>query len=184
CPTTYKVGTTLVAPEVSIISMSLRAFQSGRIIYRHMVAPNDLSVARRNEEEPIGSAIAVPIGGEDGLPIAVLYIVSADADAFSREDERVLRMVARMVEELLLTYRTRRQVAEKFANLIKNPSVADPFFGVFASENDFDRDVEALLASIQKKQVEPIARDEIEKQYGTEEALSFIAIDIDNQTSL
>src|SRR5205807_9777255 len=109
---------------------------------------------------------------------------------FSREDERVLRMVARMVEELLLTYRTRKQVTEKFANLIKNPRVADSFFGVFASENDFERDVEALLAEIQKKQVEPIVvrsplpKAEIEKHYTTEEALSFIAIDIDNQTSL
>lgn len=188
-PADYKLGTTLVSPDVDVISVSLRAFQGGRIIYRHRVTENDTSIANREVEEPIGSAIAVPVGGEDGLPVAILYIVSAQADAFSREDERVLRMVARMVEELLLTYRTRKQVIEKFANLMKNPRVADSFFGVFASENDFERDVEALLADIQKKQVEPIVvrppltKDEIEKHYTTEEVLSFIAIDIDNQTS-
>jgi GGDEF domain-containing protein len=183
-PADYKVGTTLVSPEETILSISLRAFQGARTINRHRVTEKDTSIANHELEEPIDSAIAVPVGGEDGLPVAVLYVVSAEADAFSREDERVLRMIARMVEELLLSYGTRRQVTEKFANLIKNPSVADPFFGVFASENDFERDVEALLASIQKKQVEPIAKNEIEKQYATEEALSFIAIDIDNQTSL
>ncbi len=181
-PTTYKVGTTLVSPEVSIISMSLRAFQSGRIIYRHMVAPNDPSVARRNEEEPIGSAIAVPIGGEDGLPIAVLYIVSADADAFSEDDQRLLRMVGRMVEELLMTYEVRARVTEQFTNLIKNPSVVDPAFEAFASENEFISDVEALLSTIEEKEVEQIT--ELEKQYTAKEALSFIAIDVDSLSNL
>ncbi len=181
-PFEYKVGTTLVSPEKPIISVSLRAYQSGRIIYRHMITPEDTSITHREWEEPIGSAIAVPVGGEDGLPIAILYVVSAQANAFSKGDQRLLRMIGRMVEELLMTYRVRMQVMEQFTNLIMNPSVVDPSFEAFDSENEFISDVEALLNIISEEEVEAVP--DLDTQYTTKDAVSFIAIDIDNLTGL
>jgi DNA-binding transcriptional MerR regulator/GGDEF domain-containing protein len=181
-PSDYKVGTTLVSPEVPSISLSLRAYQSGRIIYRHVVTPEDFSVAHLELEKPIGSAIAVPVGGENELPIAVLYVVSAYPDAFSEDDQRLLRMVARMVEELLETYDVRSQVTQQFNNLVNNPGVVDPSFEGLASETDFINDIEALLRNIETKKVEHIT--EVKEQYTTKENVCFIAIDIDNLTSL
>ncbi len=181
-PSGYKVGTTLVSPEVPNISISLRAFQSGRIIYRHMVTPEDYTVANLDLEKPIGSAIAVPVGGENELPIAVMYVVSAHPDAFSKEDQRLLRMIGRMIEELLMAYEVRAQVTEQFNNLIVNPSVVDYSFEAFASENDFISDVEASLSKIEKMVVESIPN--LDQQYTTKEGVCFIAIDIDNLTSL
>jgi GGDEF domain-containing protein len=191
-PSAYKIGTTIVSPDEPIISVSLRAFQSGHIIYRHMVTEEDASIAHRELEEPIGSAIAIPVGGEDRLPVAVMYVVSAQADAFNDGDQRLLRMVGRMVEELLKVYQVRLQVTEEFTNLVTNPCVADPTFGDFASENDFIKDVEYLLSDMKilaegKESVrkEVLADPEVLKKVEqSSEAVSFIAIDIDNQTSL
>jgi DNA-binding transcriptional MerR regulator/GGDEF domain-containing protein len=181
-PSDYKIGTTLVSPEVPSISLSLRAFQSGKIIYRHMVTPEDFSVANLTSEKPIGSAIAVPVGGENELPIAVLYVVSAHTDAFTEDDQRLLRMVGRMIEELLMTYEVHARVTQQFSKLIRDPAVVDPAFEAFASETDFISDVEALLSKIEGKKFESIP--DLEKQYTTKEGISFIAIDIDNLTSL
>src|SRR5712692_7540168 len=195
-PPDYKIGTTIVTPERAIISISLRAFKGGRIVYRHMVTPEDPSVVHRELEEPIGSAIAVPVGGEDGMPIAVIYVVSAESNAFSEGDQRLLRIIGKMVEELLLTYRARLQVTEKFTNLINLPNVVDSSFEVFPSENDFISDVETLLNTLGRRaddRNEGVLKeggllDDLEAQYKTErpneEIVSFIAIDIDNQTSL
>jgi GGDEF domain-containing protein len=191
-PSAYKVGTTIVSPDEPTISVSLRAFQSGHIIYRHRVSEEDASVAHFKLEEPIGSAIAVPIGGENGLPVAVVYVVSARADSFDDGDQRLLRMLGRMVEELLKTYCVHLQVAEKFTNLVTNPGVVEPTFGDFASENDFIKDVEHLLSTMKilaggKESVRKedfTDPDILKKVEQSSDAVSFIAIDIDNQTSL
>ena len=74
-PSIYKLGTTAVSPTDSVISISLRAYQGGRIIYHHRVTPQDRAIANREQEEP-GSAIAIPIGGEDDLPMGVLYVAA------------------------------------------------------------------------------------------------------------
>lgn len=191
-PSVYKIGTTIVSPEGPVISVSLRAFQSGHIIYRHMVTEEDASIAHREFEEPIGSAIAVPTGEVDGLPVAVMYVVSAQPDAFNDGDQRLLRMVGRMIEEILKTYHVRWGVAETFTNLITNPRVVDPTFADFASENDFIRDVEYLLSGMntlaegnENVGQEDFADPEVLKKVEhSSKEVSFIAIDIDNQTSL
>ncbi len=175
-----------------VISVSLRAFEGGRIIYRHRVTKEDTSIANLDDEKPIGSAIAVPIGGEDGAPVAVLYIVSAEPDAFSQEDQSILRMIGRMVEELLLTYRTRIQATESFTSLIRNSSIVDPTYAVFASEDQFINDVETLLKPILKQAGRRedegvlLADDEVRARLGqlANNVVSFIAIDIDKLTSL
>ncbi len=182
-PSIYKIGTTAVSPAAPVISISLRAYQGGRIIYHHRVTPQDKAIANREQEEP-GSAIAIPIGGEDDIPMGVLYVAAAGPDGFNDRDQHVLRIIARMAQELLMNYRARRQGSQKFLSLLRNPGIVDPTFGAFASETEFIDDVESLLRDIQgMESLKPFARDD-ERQYTTKDAVSFIAIDIDGQADL
>ena len=153
--------------------LTFKAYQCGHVIYRPRVMPPDL--AYRELEESTRSAIALPIAGEDGLAVGSLYIASDESDAFSIADQRTLRLITRMVEELLSTYKARRQVTGRLADVITNPGLVDVSFRNFLSENDFINDVEELLTSIHLQ----------DKSEGfAEEVVSFIAIDIDNQSSL
>ena len=166
--------------EVSTMSLfvahpglTFRAYQSGFVIYRAEVMPPDL--AYRELEESIRSAIALPIAGEDGLAIGSLYIASEEIDAFSEADQRALRLITRMMEELLSTYQAYQQVRGRLADVITNPGLVDVSFREFLSENKFINDVEELLTSIHTQDLtEQLA----------EEVVSFITIDIDNQGSL
>ena len=153
--------------------LTFRAYQSGYVIYRPKVMPPDL--AYRELEESIRSAIALPIAGEDGLAIGSLYIASEEIDAFSEADQRALRLITRMMEELLSTYQTYQQVRGRLADVIKNPGLVDVSFREFLSENNFINDVETLLESIHTREL---------TEQEAEEDVSFIAIDIDNQSSL
>ncbi len=171
------VGETMVTPERSVISISLRAFLSGHSIYRGEISVEDATIAHREIEGDIHSAIAVPVEGEDGLAIAVIYVASFEAKAFSENDHRVLRMLGRMVEELLMTYHTRQQVVMKLKNMITQPRVVDTVFEEFASENKFIQDLEDLLTHIQEKMPEKDTEE-------GKRTVSFISIDIDNQSGL
>lgn len=175
----HTVGVTRISPNKSVIGLSLRAFLSGKIIYRSTISDEDTAIVLREIEGEIGSAIAVPVDGEDGLPLAVIYVASYkdEIDAFSENDQRVLRMVGRMIEELLMTYHTRQQVTANLEKVMKKPTVVDEILGDFLSENDFIRDIEALLIGVQKDMPEK----------GTEvgdREVSFISLDIDNQSGL
>ncbi len=182
-PSIYKIGTTAVYPTDSPISISLRAYQGGRVIYHHRVTPEDKAIANREQEEP-GSAIAIPIGGEDDIPMGVLYVAAAGPDGFNDRDQRVLRIIARMAQELLMTYRARQHISQKFLPLLRTPGTVDPTFGAFASETNFISDVESLLQDIQgMESLEPFTKDD-ERQYSTKDAVSFFAVDIDGQTGL
>jgi len=153
--------------------LTFRAYQTGHVIYRPRAKPPDL--AYREQEESTRSAIALPIAGEDGLAVASLYIASDEIEAFSKADQRALRLITRMIEDLLATYQTRRQVTGRLANVITNPGLVDGSFRDFLSEDDFINDVEDLLTGIQAQ--------ELTEQHA-EEVVSFIVIDIDNQGSL
>ncbi len=169
----HQVGVTSV--HMKDPGLSFRAYQSGHVIYRPKIAPQDIILAYRDLEETTRSAIAIPIAGDYGLSIAVLYIASKEMDAFSIADQRVLRLITRMLEELLVTYHARLRVTGRIGEWITNPGVVDPSFKEFLSENDFINDVEVLLTEIH-------LQDLMEIQ--SEEVVSFIAIDIDNQSSL
>ncbi len=153
--------------------LTFRAYQTGHVIYRPRVMPPDL--AYRELEESTCSAIALPIAGEDGLVVASLYIASDEVDAFSKADQRALRLITRMMEDLLATYQTRRQVTGRLADVVTNPGLVDVSFRDFLSENDFINDLEDLLTGLH-------AQELTEQQ--AEGVVSFIAIDIDNQGSL
>ena len=169
----HKVGITTV--HMKDPGLSFRAYQSGHTIYRPKIDSRDFILAYRDLEQTVRSAIAIPLVGEGGLPIAALYVASDEEHAFSITDQRVLRVVTRMIEELLTTYQARRQVNGNFSDMIINPGLADISFKDFKSEDDFINDLEALLTEIQSNELS-------ERQ--AEEAISFIAIDIDNQGGL
>src|SRR5260370_987451 len=144
----HKVGGTTISPDKSLNSLGLRAYQSGHVIYRPRVFDIDTSIAHHDVEGPVRSAIALPIGGENGPTIAVLYIASYETEAFSESHQRVLRMVSRMIEAVILTYRARQSVTARLTNAIDRPRSVDPLFEDFLTENEFTNDLEDLLVTL------------------------------------
>ena len=167
--------------------LSFRAYQSGHVIYRPDIDSSDHMLANREFEETTRSAIAIPIAGENGMAVAVLYIASDAVQAFSEPDQCALRLMTRMIEELLSTYQSRQQVLGKLGNLINNPGLVDFSFREFLAEDDFINSLEEFLETIQaRNDIEPKRRpDPASSDWLTiSDAVSVIAIDIDNQGSL
>jgi len=185
----YSVGEAVVLPEKSKTSIGIRAFQSGRVIYRPELSSKDRTLVLLGIEGPVRSNIAIPVGAESGTPLAVLYVASDERDAFSREDQQLLRIMGRFVENALNTYTSRLQVAKDLRSLMRAPEVADVFFSEFLSENDFMRHLEGLLLDPNSWfKIEWLSElDEIgdgKGQSESDDVLSFIALDIDDQESL
>lgn len=167
----HKVGTTTVYPSSHVDSLSIKAFQSGNIMYVPETLVEDSMIAYQEPEEPVGSAIAVPVEGEDGLSMAVIYVAANMKHSFTKEDQRALRIVGRMLQELILVHRIRSQMISKLTELIDQPNIVDVAFKEFLTEDDFIRDIEYFLIDMRgNPQVSQESQDEI----------SFIAIDIDN----
>jgi GGDEF domain-containing protein len=169
----YKVGISTANPEHA--GLSLRAYQSGYVIYPPTPSSIDLMLAYPEQEGHPRSAIAFPIAGEDGGSIAVLYIASDEDNAFSGDDQRVLRLLGKMIQELLLTYSARQLATGKLTELVGAPGIVDISFKEFLSESDFIRDLETLVEAIDRQD---------DPDFIPEEEVSFIAIDIDNQSAL
>ncbi|MGI9058389.1 MAG: MerR family transcriptional regulator [Ktedonobacteraceae bacterium] len=187
----HTVGKTTTSPHETTVGISIRAYQSGQIIYRSSVCDEDLTIDLRKLENP-GSAIAIPAGGENSIPSAVLYVASNEPHAFDEDDQRVLRLIGKIVDELLITYRIQQQAGENLTRLITNPEVIDTFFEKrkILSENDFVKDIETLLKDIQRRVVETHGR--VDEEIGAHanvdaslgNALTLISLDIDNQAQL
>ncbi len=168
----YHIGETTLSPSPPI-AISLRAFQSGQMLYYPHISEREPHVFGLAQEVSTRSAIAVPIESEYGESLGVMYVASAWEEAFSREsDQLLLRMIARLMGELLLTYQARHMLVDRLAQVIERPKVVDPFFKGFATESDFIEKVEQLLAQIQDGQTE-----------GAAQHLSLIAINIDQLTT-
>ena len=159
--------------SVSHPGLTFKAYQSGHIVYRPNVMPPD--IAYQELEESTHSAIAIPVAGEDGLPIAALYVSSDEINAFSMDDQRALRLISRMIEELFSTYQARRHVMGRLSNMITNPGLVDVSFRGYLSENEFVSDLEELLSEILTQEL---------NEQQAEEMVSFITIDIDKQSDL
>jgi GGDEF domain-containing protein len=178
----YKVNVTAVHPLGSAIGPCLRAFQSGHIISQPIISSEDKPMGRSEESglnrhddgERVRSAIAVPIEGPDGMSIAVMYVAASTPHAFSDDDQRVLRLMGSMIGELLETYSVRLRPRGKLRDLITTPGSVDPLFREFFAENDFALHIEGILRDVMAASTEDQPRD----------VVSFIAIDIDNQSSL
>ncbi len=168
----HRIGITTLSSQPPATGLCLRAFQSGHILYLPAISRVDTTIAFRELEEPIGSAIAIPVEDNDGISVGVLYVVSEYPQAFSHTDQRVLRMVGKMIGELLDSYLIRLRAVGKLRNLMAHPQYVDTHFRDFLSENEFIRDIEALLSEVQTRN-DPL-----------KEVVSFIAIDVDNQSGL
>ena len=169
----HTIGKTSVSPDASILSLSLRAFQSIHMLFRSPISTQDTAIVFRDLESPINSAIAMPIGGENGTPLGVLYVVSEEVEAFGKEYQRVLRLMGRVIRELLLLVQLRRQSEERLLDIITEPRVINRTLAGFASENKLINDIETLLRSIKNTNT-----SEIEGQ------TAFIALDIDDLTDV
>ena len=167
------INKTSISPDVPILSLSLRAFQSIHSLLRTPISKEDTTIVYPELETPINSAIAMPIGGENGIPLGVLYVVSEEVEAFGREYQRALRLMVRVIKELLLIVQVRLQSEERLRDIITQPLTVNQTLASFASENKLINDIEALLRSI-KETNDPA----IEGQ------TAFISIDIDNLTEM
>ncbi len=191
----HKIGKSIVSPNETTLSISLRAYQSGQIIYRPQICEEDLAIALRELEKP-GSVIALPTGGKGGAPAAILYVVSDQPNAFNLDNQRVLRLLGTAVEELLDIYHARQKTRENLSNAITNPEYVDAFFEKrkILSENDFVKGIEAILREVQsrmedrEKEINTVGNINEDPRVQTEslpgEGISIISIDIDKQSQL
>lgn len=153
--------------------ISMLAYQSGQVVYRPNLADGDLDIGLRSDEDPVSSAIAIPLAGEYGQPIGVLYVTSNEANAFSdKSDQILLRMMERIISEMVITYQTRRLISGKLSEVITRPEIVDSFFGDFDTQNRFSSQVEELLHQMESNGTQPFAH------------LSFIAINVDGSTGV
>ncbi|GER87309.1 hypothetical protein KDW_14710 [Dictyobacter vulcani] len=157
----------------------IRALHSRHTIYEPNIPASDTQAVLRDLDIPLRSSISMPISGEDGIPLGVLYVSSHLPDAFTTDDQRLLRIICRMTEELLKTYWIRQQSIKHLTSLIKKPTVVDTLFEGFASETDFNKDVEALLNTLQVNRQTKGKKEKI-----LDKTVSFIALDIDKYSSL
>lgn len=179
----HKVGVSFVSPVDTTLSISLRAYQSGQTIYRPEICEEDKAIALRELEKP-GSVIALPTGDTGGVPAAILYVASDQPHAFDLDSQRALRIVAGAVEEQLHIYNARQRTMENLPNMLSNPEYVDTFFKErkILSENDFVRDIEAILRNVQVQMGQKDLFPSATLLPG--EGITIIPIDIDKQSQL
>lgn len=168
-PTT--IGVTTHIPQEPFISSCIKAFQSGHSIY--LPDMKDSNQAQQPGENRQRSSIAIPIETDDGTSIGVLHVSSSHIRAFDESDLCVLRVIGRMIRETLETYLIRQKTASKLRDMLTNPGVVDTHFQEFRAEDNFITNVEQILSEVQERE-----------HFQTNEVISFIAIDIDNQSSI
>ncbi|GHO53964.1 MerR family transcriptional regulator [Ktedonobacter robiniae] len=180
----YIVGESRFIPQKSRTSVGIRAYQSGRILYRPHISLRERTRAFIDVEGEIQSNVAVPIGGEHGDPLAVLYVVSDNVEAFSLADRQLLRIVVRFIENAITTYDVRLRTTDDLKSLMHTPDVVDTLFNEFRCENDFMRDVEALVSDAHAWEEDIKEEEFVNEEPGRSDVVSFIAIDMDNQIKL
>ena len=169
--------------------LSSRAFLSSCVVLRSEAVPNDPSLTFRQLSEVVRSHIAIPIGGELEAPLGVLYVTSPFSSAFSEEDQRLLRLVARLIEEVWYLYEAKQKLATDLPGLLKFPGVVDASLKEFLAENDFIADLNVFLNSLQRisdsEEESPVVDDgkEMSRAESFSE-VSFITVEIDGQDTI
>jgi DNA-binding transcriptional MerR regulator/GGDEF domain-containing protein len=169
----YAVGITTHVPQEPFVSTCIRAFQSGHSIYLYDIPMRDEHMKiRHNPEYTIRSSIAMPIEGHDGIAMGILYVASEQKRAFTEEDQRLLRILSRMIKEILETYQVRQQSVSNLRSIIDRPSIVDTQFQDFLAEDHFIHHIEELLSEVQAR-----------TEFSPHEVVSFLAIDVDNHSN-
>ena len=169
------IDETSISPEATILSLGLRAFQSIHMLFRSPISSQDTTIGYLDTESyggEINSAIAMPIGGEVSVPLGVLYVTSEWTDMFGKPYQRILRLMGKIMAELLEITRVRKQSEERLRDIIAKPRVVNRTLESYDSENKFTGHIEALLRSIRETNNPDVEGNS-----------SFIAIDIDNLSS-
>ena len=173
----YTIGSTRFYTQESFSSAHINAFQSGHTFYQPRINAEESWIEQRalKDGATICSSLAVPIEGIDGIAVAVLYVASTHNQAFSQQDQCVLRMIGRMIKTLLLNYHTEALLVNSLREVVARPEIVDTTFQEFLSEDTFNAHVEDIIAEAQHKK---------NLQMADTDALSIIALDIDHQTSI
>ncbi len=181
----HRIGETSLPPNEQR-SISIKAYQSGNIIYRPSVAEQEPDIAWLKREGSVRSAIAVPIERKYGQPVGVLYIASDESDAFSAVDQLLLRLIGRIMAEHVLTYQARSLLVERLSEVAAHPQVVDKFFSEFPLESEFISNLEKLLEQVKLRawRETEVSEDHLAIDEKPFHHLSFIAVDIDNSTAL
>lgn len=169
----YEVGVNKVLPTMDYIigSISLQALQSGRLIYRPSIGVEDPIAYKKKAEGDIRSAIAIPIGAETGIPVGIVYLASSYNDAFSTDDQRLLRVMGKIMEETIVTHQHRQMLMKGLKDLRDYPYIVDLSLREVLSSNEFVRRVEELVEGAQVYST---------RDAKTEGSVSFLAMDVDN----
>ena len=169
----YAIGITTHLPQETSVSTCTKAFQSGHTMHLHDIPLHDDYIKNRQKPEATTrSSIAIPIEGPDNIAMGVLYVASEQKHAFVEEDQRLLRLLNRMIKEILETYQVRLQSVSSLRALISHPAIIDTQFQDFLAEDDFIYDIEDLLLDVQTR-----------TEFSPHEVVSFLAIDIDNHSN-
>jgi len=168
----HKIGATVVSAANESICLSRRAYLSAHVHYIDDVALKDSTIDFQEEEEPLHSAIAIPIGGEQGVAAGVLYVVSDETHAFSQTSRGMLRIMSKIIENLLTSYHMQQILTGHLTDVVRHPDVVDLLFRQFRSENDFRHSMRKLLESILQQEGQHVRE------------VSFIAIGMDNLSTL
>ncbi|HET9109240.1 MAG TPA: MerR family transcriptional regulator [Ktedonobacterales bacterium] len=142
----HRIGVTTTSPQLNG-GLTFLAYSSGRVTYRPEVVALDPAVSYVREESPIKSALAAPAidGLERGRPAAVVYVASKYATAFDADDMLLIRIMGRLVGEIVRTYSSREQLPDALTNTLSDPEIVDGYFADFLSESQFMKDLRAAL---------------------------------------
>ena len=178
----HRIGVTTTSPK-SNGGLSFRAFSSGRVIYRPKVIPLDPAVSYTREEAPIESAIAAPASeGFDsggGQPPAVLYITSSKCEAFTADDFLLIRVMGRMIGELVQTYNSRGHKPSALTDTLANPEIVDAFFAEFRADLDFLGDLTTILQRLSGKESD-LPEHATDPFYNNLKTLTIIGLDVND----
>lgn len=147
----HRIGVTTTSPTRNG-GLTYRAFSSGRIVYRDMVTPLDPAISYIGIEGDIKSAVATPTvetpGAERGQPSAVIYVTALKPEEFDADDMLLLRVLGRVVGEIVQTYNSRGHRPAALTDALANPEIVDPFFSEFKSDSDFTRELSDVFSAI------------------------------------
>jgi DNA-binding transcriptional MerR regulator/GGDEF domain-containing protein len=179
----HRIGVTTTSPQLNG-GLTFRAYSSGRVAYRPIVDPRDPAVSYWSEESPIGSAIAAPTmdgqGTEHSQPPAVIYIASAEPNAFDEDDFLLIRVMGRLVAEIVQTYNSRGQLPNALTDTLADPEIVDGFFAEFLSELSFMTDLQTTLSGLHS--VEPAQASQTSLTSLT--SLTLIGLDVNDYSAI
>ncbi|HEX8731329.1 MAG TPA: helix-turn-helix domain-containing protein [Ktedonobacterales bacterium] len=179
----HRIGVTTTSPMRNG-GLTYRAFSSGHIEYRDQVSQLDPAISYIDVEGSIKSAIAAPTdeppGDERGQPPAIVYITSMEPDRFNADDRLLIRVMGRLVGEMVQTYNSRGHRPAALTDALADPDIVDPFLAEFLSDSDFTRELSLIFDAILNK---PAPDQEPPRQQDLA-SLTLVGLDINDFASI